>query len=299
MAAIEDCHDLMVLTDHLLITFLPTPSLPSIPRTTSENPCTETFRVSHYSAIELCPIPGSNPVQSYKDETGAVEDCNCLIDTDTRPFIAVGEAFPHALISYLLYDAGAAFGADGFSVDVAAKTWRRGLGGATTMGVVTYNEVFNGVISAISAISLPALNEAYGLSGDNVVASYAWAYPSNDHEFSVSISENAMGRFFRTGGYVYMNAGGAVVALKDVTPWHGVDDAAQMTLHWLSPVSVSSAQTTSACDAMHPVTSGRLKFGGAMEYCWAGTGTDVEGCQHGCFIFKTQSDEYLSFGIMV
>jgi len=287
-AAIAACHDLDVDINSLQIVIKPTPTIPPETETTSENPCLESFRTDHYSAIDqVC-------VQTYPDllsGPNSIGSCTCLQE-EGSPYISVGGAFPHALISYLLYDAEATFGSDGFSLDVDTKIWTL-VDGSTT---------YTGSISSTSAISLPSLNEAYGLSGSNTVSSYAWAYPADGQQFSTTDGETALFRFLRTGGYVYLNEAGATVALKAVTPWIGADDEAQMTLHWLEPVSLSEPDATSACDGMHLVTSGRLQFGGATDYCWAPADTNLAGCEHGCFIFKTQSDEgdeYISFGIMV
>jgi len=285
--AIEACHNLIVDTSALSITppVIPIPDALPWPSAT-ENPCTAEFRAAHYSGIALCPVAGS-PEQSYPGLTaGALEECDCLMDTNTSPFISLGDAFPHALISYLLYDAGATFGPGGFSLNVATQIWTLVRDGFT----------YSGRISSTSAISLPALNEAYELSDGNVAASFAWAYPADDYVVPTAVGEAPLARFLRTGGYVYLNDVGNTVALKVVTPWHGADDEAQMTLHWREPAVLAESDATSACE-MHPVTSGRLQFGGATDYCWTPTGTTLAGCEHGCFIFKTQSDEYLSFGI--
>jgi len=158
---------------------------------------------------------------------------------------------------------------------------------------------YSGRLSPWQSVTLPSLDVAYSLSGDNMVAQVAWAYPDPAGTAATAEQENHFLSFLRTGGFVYLNSAGQVVAIKSLAPMQGDvrDPEAQLTLSFEQAVEVTQDQVSEACPAgMNPITLGNLYDAGARQYCWAFQHA-ISICDHGCFLYQLDSG-YVGFAVM-
>lgn len=306
--AIDNCRTQDVDTSHLDILY-PTPpgmdGLPDVPL----GPCTEEFENEAYEGVP--PFCAGNEHLLNQFAHGLIESCECNAEPPAEREVG----FPYELGPFLMFDTGLPLDVSeadlraeitpantGFSVNVNANppTW-----------VANYEgRVYSGSCSPFAAVTLPDLDEAFGLEGDNVVTEIAWAYPDQSAydemlaATGATYEESMTHRFLRTGGYIYLNAARQAVALKEISPSPPtlqIDPFAQLTLTFDIPQGVTLDQATHACPGgFHPPTSEEIRSGGGIEYCWDKSGT-LSICPHGCFIYHTEQMEgtgYLAFPLM-
>jgi len=207
-----------------------------------------------------------------------------------------------------MFDTGIALNsADGFQVSEGMDAWE---------AVFTHGDdtrTYRGRCSPFAATTLPDLDAAFGLEGDNAVNRIAWAYPDNAAYDEMLAATGATGaeytetmahRFLRTGGFIYLNAEGMAVALKEISPAPPaltVPEGAQVTLTFDQPEGITEDQATHACPGgFAPITIQSLRDAGAVEYCWDKSNT-LSFCPHGCFTYKTEGLEglgYIAFPVM-
>ena len=209
--------------------------------------------------------------------------------------------FPYELGPFMLFDAGLTLNsAEGFTVSAGMDAWE----------AVYEGNTYRGRCSPFADVTLPDLDAAFGLEGDNVVNRIAWAYPDNAAYDEMLAStgtvytETMTHRFLRTGGFVYLNAAGTAVALKELSkaePSLIVDPLAQVTLEFDIPQGITEDQATHACPGgFAPITIQELRDAGALSYCWDKSGT-LSFCPHGCFHYNTEGLDglgYIAFPVM-
>lgn len=227
--------------------------------------------------------------------------CECSAPDVER----VDSAFPNQLGPFLVFDTGFTLNsADGFTVNAATAQW-------TARLLAVSAQDYQGRLSPFVAVTVPNLDVAFGLTDTNVVAQVAWAYPDargtadiNERLTDGSYSETMAHRFLRTGGFVYRNAAGDVVALKEISPTDtSLDQNPELTLSF-SRHDITEAQANTACPVMN-TPAGHLNFEPAVEYCWDKSST-IDACsqpvvtptmvdgvltpgdsgRHGCYLFK-------------
>jgi len=295
--AIDNCRIQDVDTTHLDILY-PTPpglgDLPDLPH----SPCSDEFENDAYDGVPAA-CAGNEQLQNEFDH-GLLTDCEC----SAEPPAAREIGFPYELGPFLMFDTGLPLNsAEGFEVNEAMDAWEAVFEGTT----------YAGRCSPFADVTLPDLDAAFGLEGDQVVSRLAWAYPDNQAYVAMltamnlnasTYMETMIHRFLRTGGFVYLNAAGAAVALKEISPSPPtlqIDPFAQLTLTFDLPQGITQDQANHACPGgFAPITIQELLDGGALEYCWDKSGT-LAMCPHGCFTYKTQQMEgigYLAFPLM-
>jgi len=204
---------------------------------------------------------------------------------------------------FLIFDTGFALNsADGFSVNAATAQW-------TARLLAVSAQDYTGRLSPFVAVSLPNLDVAFGLTDTNVVAQVAWAYPDPRGTTEINADSETMAhRFIRTGGFVYRNAAGDVVALKELSPTEtSLDQNPELTLSFTDGFDITEAQANAACPVMN-TPAGHLNFEPAVEYCWDKSST-IDACaqpvveptmvdgvltpgdtgRHGCYLFKVMT----------
>jgi len=283
-------------TDHLTIEYFAVPVIGTLP-TLPESPCTDEFRNGHYTNITFCE---GNPEAQEEFTWGFVDVCECNATEPPQPRYG----FPHELGPYLLFDTGLALNsAEGFSANKDAGTWQ-----ATFEG-----SLYTGTLSPAKENTLPGLNEAFGLSADagTAVREVAWVYPNQEISRAIrndntrddqnqllrgNYSEDMAHRFFRTGGYVWWNSDGQVVALKEVSTLENQFTNAgghDLRLIYAPPAEITEQEANTACPGgLKPANFKYILNGGGQEYCWHRSGTTpVEG-PHGAFVYKVQEHDY-------
>jgi len=161
------------------------------------------------------------------------------------------------------------------------------------------SSTYTGNLSPFADTTLPGLDAAYDLEGDQVVDRVAWSYPDpqgtqdvvalNGEEYPETMAH----RFVRTGGFAYLNAANEVVALKEISvasPALLASVDAELVLEFGMPVTgLTEEQVAASCpgNQFHSITLGALYNAGARQYCWDKTNT-LPQCTHGCFIYKTE-----------
>merc|ERR1719272_2187518 len=105
------------------------------------------------------------------------------------------------------------------------------------------------------------------LTGSDVVAQIARAYPdtrgTQDINALVDGTETMAHRFLRTGGFVYRNEAGIVVALKEISPTEtALGQNPELSLNFAAPEVITEAQANTACPVMN-VPAGHLNGEGA------------------------------------
>jgi len=265
-------------SDHLIITPLPVPdigTLPSLP----ESPCSQEFQDHWYQEI-TAPCGGIVDFQERYDH-GLVDVCEC--NADEPPPARTG--FPWEIGPFLLFDTGLTLNsAEGFRANVAGLEWT-----ATYQG-----SLYTGTLSPFKPVTLPGLDNAFGLSGEGLdaVAQVAWAYPNADASAAATAIIEAQGedqahRFFRTGGYVWLNSNSEVVALKEIATTDSLTQEHQMSLIFAPPAEITEAEANSACPGgMKPITLASIRNNGGQEYCWDKSGTLTVSGPHGAFLYK-------------
>jgi len=176
-----------------------------------------------------------------------------------------------------------------FSIDTNGVEW----------SLILNNQTFSSRLTPWHSVTLEALDIAYGLSGNNVVAQVAWAYPDPQGTASVVEQEDNFMRFLRTGGFVYLNSAGEVVAIKSLAPMVGDerDPEAQFILSFEQSVEITQDEVSQACPSgMNPITLGNLYDAGARQYCWAFQDS-LSICDHGCFLYQFAVG-YVGFAVM-
>jgi len=226
---------------------------------------------------------------------GSDVECSCTAEAPTP--IEIG--FPYQLGPFLVFDTGFALNsADGFSVNAATAQW-------TARMLTVSAQDYQGRLSPFVPVTLPDLDLAFGLTGTDVVAQIAWAYPdtrgTQDINALVDGTETMAHRFLRTGGFVYRNEAGIVVALKEISPTEtALGQNPELSLNFAAPEVITEAQANTACPVMN-VPAGHLNGEGAEEYCWDKSST-IDICSqehrtatttdagatgtHGCYLFK-------------
>lgn len=283
---IAGCRNDDVDTSHLDIVYLPTPDMGDLP-TLPPNPCEDEFADEHYAGLPQCA-----GIADYLEriDHGILSTCMCFADAPEERHYG----FPWELGPFLLFNAGFELNsASGFQVTGAGDAWTAVVDGAQ----------YTGRISPFVAVSLEGLNDAFGLSGSDSVAQVAWVYgdPQGTTDLILhgeDYPETMQHRFVRTGGYVYRNAQGFVVALKEMSPSSdSLGQTAQLTIYFGDPGVITEAMAISACPQMAPITLGRLLDAGAEEYCWEFSNA-IPLCDHGCFLYKTVTHGYLAFPVV-
>lgn len=285
---IEACQTDDVDTSHLDIVYLVMPDMGDLPDL-PHNPCGDEFAEDAYSDALECL---GNVLPEFQDlvETGILPECVCLAEALDETHIG----FPYELGPFLLFNAGFEFNvATGFEVTGAGTDW------TATTGDTQYT----GRLSPFVSVALPDLDAAFGLSADDSVAQVAWAYGDAQGTTDMILHgeeypETMQHRFVRTGGFVYRNARGFVVALKEMSPSSSsLGQDAQLTLYFDSPQEVAESLVLAACPVMSPINLGRLLDAGAEEYCWEFSNA-IALCDHGCFIYRTATHGYLAFPVV-
>lgn len=291
--AIDNCRIMDVDTTHLDIDYPVPPGvggLPDLPH----SPCSDEFETDAYDGVPSS-CSGNEELQ-HEFEHGLITECECSAEPPTASQIG----FPYELGPFLMFDTGLALNsAAGFQVNAAMDAWSAIFDGRN----------YAGTASPFAATTLPDLDAAFGLEGDNVVDRMAWCYPDQtayDEMLAATgteYTETMTHRFLRTGGFVYINAAGASVALKEIAPAPPaltVPEDAQLTLTFDSPEGITEDQANHACPGgFAPITIQSLLDAGAIEYCWDKSGT-LSFCPHGCFTYRIEGLEglgYISFPI--
>jgi len=291
--AIDNCRDMYVDDTHLDIHY-PTPpgmgDLPGLPH----SPCSDEFESDAYDGVPASCAGNEELQQEF--EHGLITECECSAEPPTAREVG----FPYELGPYLMFDTGLALNdATGFTVSAGMDAWEAVFEGTT----------YRGRCSPFNDVTLPDLDAAFGLEA-NTVNRLAWAYPDSqayDDMLAATgavYTETMVHRFLRTGGFVYLNADGTAVALKEISPAPPaltVPEHAQLTLTFDQPQGITEDQATHACPGgFAPVHNEAIRNGGGLEYCWDKSGT-LSFCPHGCFTFKTETLDglgYLAFPVM-
>jgi hypothetical protein len=277
--AIDNCRTMPVDTTHLDIEYPVPPGLGDLPEL-PHSPCSEEFENDAFDGMPAA-CGGSEELQ-HEFEHGLVTECACSAEPPT----AANTGFPYSLGPFLLFDTGLDLNsADGFTVSAGMDAWEGYFEGRT----------YTGRCSPFAAVTLPFLNEAFGLSGANAVDRIAWAYPDNaayDEMLATTgteYTETMTHRFLRTGGFVYINAAGVAVALKEISkapPALTVAEDAELTLTFGEPEGITLDQAQHACPGgFADVTIQSLRDAGALQYCWDRSNT-LSFCANGCFTYK-------------
>lgn len=282
--AISNCRSMDVDTSHLDIVY-PVPPERGTLQDLPHSPCSDEFENDAFTGVP--PACGGNEELQNEFDHGLVTECTCTAEPPTP--IQVG--FPYSIGPFILFDTGLTLNSpEGFQINVGMEAWDAVLEGTT----------YSGTASPFADTTLPGLDAAYGLEGDQVVNRVAWAYPDpagtadivamNGEEYPETMAH----RFIRTGGFVYINEAQTAVALKEIsvaTPALLASEDAELVLEFGSPNGITEAQAEAACGThFHPITLGQLYDAGAREYCWDKSNTLPE-CPHGCFIYKTEGLE--------
>jgi hypothetical protein len=316
--AIDNCRTQDVDTTHLDILY-PTPpnmdGLPDVPH----GPCTEEFENDAYNNVP--PFCSGNEHLLDQFQHGLLDTCSCNAEPPAEREVG----FPYELGPFLMFDTGLPL--DVSEADLLAEIIPANTGFSVNEGMSAWvanyeGRVYRGTCSPFDAVTLPDLDEAFSLEGDNVVAEIAWAYPDQqayddmlaatgatyegilDRSNGETYEESMTHRFLRTGGFVYLNAARQAVALKELSPSPPtlqIDPFAQLTLTFDIPQGVTADQATHSCPGgFHAPTSAEIRAGGGIEYCWDKSGT-LSFCPHGCFIYHVEQMEgtgYLAFPLM-
>jgi hypothetical protein len=292
-ASIEACRTHHVDTTHLDINYydIPDPgTLPDLP----VDPCSEEFETENYESIAFC--EGLEAVQAELPH-GLLEECTCSAEDVFDPQSEIG--FPYDLGPWMLFDTGFNLNVDGgFVVNEAFDSWQVSFNGSS----------YSSRCSPFSDVSLPDLDEAFGLTGEDSIARVAWAYadPRGTQEMLAyhnnRYPETMQHRFIRLGGFVYLNANNDAVAVKEVslsTTYLSQASEGQLTLIFGRHV-ISEAQATEACSGQwHDITMGEFYNKGARKYCWDLSRT-LDFCEHGCFTYEMAPESefaYISFSV--
>jgi hypothetical protein len=292
--AIDNCRTQDVDTTHLDIEY-PTPpglgDLPDLPH----SPCSDEFENDAYDGVPAA-CAGNEELQ-HQFEHGLITECECSAEPPTARQVG----FPYELGPFLMFDTGLELNtAEGFTVSEGMDAWE----------AVYEGNTYRGRCSPFNDVTLPDLDAAFGLEGDNAVVRIAWAYPDNaayDEMLAATgtvYTETMTHRFLRTGGFVYLNAAGTAVALKEISPAPPaltVSEDAQLTLTFDAPQGITEDQATHACPGgFAPITIQALRDAGALSYCWD-KGGSLSFCPHGCFHYNTEGLDglgYIAFPVM-
>lgn len=274
-------------TSHLDIEYRDPPGrgdLPDMPH----SPCSDEFEEDAFTGVPQ-PCAGNEQLQQ-EFEHGLITECECSAEPPT----AAEVGFPYELGPFLMFDTGYTLNSltDGFAL--TNDGWSAVFEGTT----------YTGRCSPFAAVTLPDLDEAFGLEGEDVVSQVAWCY-ANSEQYQAALAASGtehtetMGRrFLSRGGFAYTNAAGAVVALKEIAPADAaltVPESAQLTLKFDQPQGITQDQANHACPGgFEPVTRQELLDAGALEYCWDKSGT-LSFCTHGCFTYHTDSETSLGY----
>lgn len=159
--AIAECRSRDVDTTHLDITYYEPPVLGQLPAL-PHSPCSDEFATEAYLGVPAACAGNEELQEQY--EHGLMTECECT----AQPPVPSDHGFPYALGPFMMFDTGFALNsADGFQVNEGMDAWEAVFEGTT----------YSGRTSPFAAVTMPDLDEAFGLSGDDVVASVAWAYP--------------------------------------------------------------------------------------------------------------------------
>jgi len=267
-------------TSHLDIEYhtLPDPlGLPDLP----VNPCTDEFIQMAYVGTPTCA-----PYDTEYDH-GIVIECTCFAEA----YVIQPYGFPHELGPFLLFDTGFSFDAEGFQLINNGQDWSVH---------VDADSSYTGRLSMFAAITLPDLDAAFGVS----VAQVAWAYPDPQGTAEMialhgeDYTETMQQRFLRTGGYVYLNAEGVPVALKEISPsaTNSLGQNPELTLYFGDGRPITEAQALAACPrGYNQLTLSSIIEAGGEAYCWNFDAT-IDFCGHGCFLYRTTSG-YVGFPV--
>jgi len=284
---IEGCRNDYVDTSHLDIVYRPTPEMGNLPPL-PHNPCDDEFADEAYGDLPECM---GIPEYQERHDHGVLTDCTC--SAEAPPEVHTG--FPYELGPYLLFNAGFELNsAAGFQIEFAGMD--------AEWAVATGGTQYVGSLSPFVAVTLPDLDNAFGLTGTDSVADVAWAYgdPQGTTDMVLhgeDYPETIQHRFVRTGGFVYRNAQGLVVALKEIAPSSdSLGQVAQLSLFFGEPLEIAESLALQACPTLSPITFGRLQDSGAEAYCWEFSGV-IPHCEHGCFVFRTADHGFIAFPV--
>jgi len=288
--AIDNCRVMDVDTSHLDIDYPVPPGLGDLPDL-PHSPCSDDFEADAYENVPAA-CAGNEELQ-HEFETGLITECECSAEPPT----AAQVGFPYELGPFLLFDTGFTLNSEplaemGFQVNPGMDAWSAMFEGVT----------YAGRCSPFKSTTLPDLDAAFGLD-DGTVIQIAWAYPDkqayDDYVAANGPYTEAMThRFLRTGGFVYLDAAGTAVGLKEMspaTPALTVPADAQLTLTFDEPEGITAEQANHACPGgFADITIQALYDAGARKYCWDKSGT-LAFCPHGCFTYQTEGLEGLGF----
>jgi hypothetical protein len=291
--AIDNCRTMDVDTTHLDILYPVPPGIGDLP-VIPHSPCSPEFEADAYENVPAA-CAGNEELQ-HEFEHGLITECSCSAEPPTAEEVG----FPYGLGPFLLFDANMNVNADPVAANLDFKVSE----GLDAWEAMYEDRTYGGRCSPFKDTTIPDLDAAFGLE-PGTVDKIAWVYPDKDaydeaypDAHSSGLTETMTHRFLRTGGFVYLNADGETVALKETspaTPTLTVPEGAQLTLQFGSPEGITEEQANHACPGgFAPVTTQSILDAGGISYCWDKSGT-LPICPHGCFTYNANGLEGLGY----
>jgi hypothetical protein len=312
--AIDNCRTQFVDTSHLDIIYPVPPGMEGLPDM-PHSPCSQEFENDAYSDVP--PFCSGNDELLDRYQHGLLTSCEC----NAEPPAPREVGFPYELGPFLMFDTGLPLDVDteGRLGSFNGTSGEYNAGDPTSFSLTEtgwvahfHDKTYRGRVSPFAVVTLPDLDEAFGLEGDNVVTEVAWAYPDQEGTYDDYLAatnegvyeEDMTHRFLRTGGFAYRNAANQIVALKEISPSPPtlqIDPFAQLTLTFDRPEGITEDQANHACpNGFTPPSSSEIRDNGGIEYCWDKSFT-LSFCPHGCFIYRVEQMEgsgFLAFPLM-
>jgi len=295
---IQRCWDEPVDTTHLDIDYDPAPSMGDIP--SNPLPCAGPWAQpidGMEFGVEIVDIEGLKPSSvclPVMVEHGTLHDrsgCQC-------PDLVAIEMPPFQLGQFLLIDPSIA----DISTQLQATQWTAQIFGAAP---ADGNSVATSMVGSMSAPHVSALPDVTSdffsqeeIDAGSVIASVSWAYGTSQSfpEGSLTLEE----RFAKSGGLMYMDSAGTVIALRTfASSSTDLNQAATAFMSFEQSKDITAAEFTDTCGAGHDVTNSQHTAVGARKYCWTqgSLSGDADGgwsCTTGCFVYET-STGYVAF----
>lgn len=282
---IQRCWDEDVDTRHLDIDYLTPPSMGDIP--VVEEPCSGPFLDSEYG-IDIVDIEGLKPSSACyaviiaHDTAHASGNgrsgCTCLATIPSMPTFELGH--------FLLIDPSV----EVIGTQLSDTQWTAQIFGANS-------ETATSMVGSMSPPHVGALPDVTSdffsqeeIDAGSVIASVSWAYGSSQSfpEGALTLEE----RFAQSGGLLYMNEAGAVIAVRGFASTQ-TDLSQAATAFWSFEPSkeITAAQFTDTCGTGQDVTNDQHRFLGAEKYCWTQGALTGDGwsCTTGCFVYQTNT----------